>query len=286
MKIKLAKAYGMCFGVKDAIQLAYQNAKSLTIWGELVHNPIVLEELQKRGAYINKTLENPETLENKRVMITAHGVSNHMRQSLASRAQHLFDGTCPLVKKAHHTLARLVEQGYHPVVIGQRHHVEVKGLTGDYPNAVVIEKEEDMVLLPAYPRLGVIAQTTFRVETVQAFLEILKRMRPYAEIKFCDTVCQPTKDRQNAVKELAKEVNLLIVIGGKNSNNSTQLVHLARELNCPVHKVERAEEICESWFDDSMTVGVTAGTSTPESTIQAVIKKLEAIQGRFNQEVA
>ena len=286
MKIKMARAYGMCFGVKDAISLAHHQAQSkpLTVWGELVHNPIVLEELEKRGIHTNKKMENVSDLSGKNIMITAHGVSSRTRESLKNQAQHFFDGTCPLVKKAHHTLTRLVTQGYHPIVIGHHNHVEVKGLVGDYPQATVIGNEEALFTIPAYPKLGVIAQTTFRIEIVQTLLDILKRMRPYAEIKFCDTICQPTKDRQNAVKELARNVDLLIVIGGKNSNNTSQLVNMARELGCTVNQVERADEICQEWFHSTMTIGVTAGTSTPDSTIEEVVKKLDEINTNFTKE--
>jgi (E)-4-hydroxy-3-methyl-but-2-enyl pyrophosphate reductase (IPP and DMAPP forming) len=270
MKVILAKHFGVCFGVRDALQQAEESAQrgELTILGEMVHNPIAKERLAALGA-IESSLDAPEA-RTKRVMITAHGASDRAVAAWRDRGHEIIDGTCPLVHHAHEALRELVEQGDHPIVIGKRDHVEVRGLIGDFPDASVIEETPDIESLPSVSAFGVVAQTTQPIDRVRRLVDELKTNRPEAIVHFRDTVCQPTKNRQEALRALLSEVDAVVVIGGKNSNNTLQLLSTCRKAGTPSFHIERVEELRASWFEGFETVGVTAGTSTLRETVEAV----------------
>ena len=279
MKILIAEHYGLCFGVRDAIAEAERLARKgpLTILGELVHNPIVRSRLASHGVREGR-LDQPHIAPVAgRVMITAHGASDSAREAWRSSGAEVADGTCPLVRHAHEQLRLLVAQGYAPVVIGKRGHVEVKGLTGDFPNACVIETEADIATLPSLSRYGVIAQTTQPIEHVLALVDAIRRSRPGIEVRFIDTVCQPTKNRQNALRKLLAECDTIVVVGGRNSNNTLQLVAAATVAGLKVFHIESPVELTPEWFRDSRIVGLTAGTSTLKETVAAVHARLERI---------
>ena len=270
MKVILAKHFGVCFGVRDALQQAEESAQhgELTILGEMVHNPIAKERLAALGA-IESSLDAPEA-RTKRVMITAHGASDRAVAAWRDRGHEIIDGTCPLVHHAHEALRELVEQGDHPIVIGKRDHVEVRGLIGDFPDASVIEETPDIESLPSVSAFGVVAQTTQPIDRVRRLVDELKTNRPEAVVHFRDTVCQPTKNRQEALRALLSEVDAVVVIGGKNSNNTLQLLITCRKAGTPSFHIERVEELTPSWFKGFETVGLTAGTSTIRETVEAV----------------
>jgi len=270
MKVILAKHFGVCFGVRDALQQAEESAQrgKLTILGEMVHNPIAKERLAALGA-IESSLDASEA-KTKQVMITAHGASDRAVAAWRDRGHEIIDGTCPLVHNAHEALRELVEQGDHPTVIGKRDHVEVRGLIGDFPDASVIEEAPDIGALPAVSAFGVVAQTTQPIDRVRRLIDELKTNRPEAVVHFRDTVCQPTKNRQEALRALLSEVDAVVVIGGKNSNNTLQLLSTCRKTGTPSFHIERVEELTPSWFEGFATVGVTAGTSTLRETVEAV----------------
>jgi 4-hydroxy-3-methylbut-2-enyl diphosphate reductase len=270
MKVILAKHFGVCFGVRDALQQAEESAQrgELTILGEMVHNPIAKERLAALGA-IESSLDAPEA-RTKRVMITAHGASDRAVAAWRDRGHEIIDGTCPLVHHAHEALRELVEQGDHPIVIGKRDHVEVRGLIGDFPDASVIEETPDIESLPSVSAFGVVAQTTQPIDRVRRLVDELKTNRPEAVVHFRDTICQPTKNRQEALRALLSEVDAVVVIGGKNSNNTLQLLNTCRKAGTPSFHIERVEELRASWFEGFETVGVTAGTSTLRETVEAV----------------
>jgi 4-hydroxy-3-methylbut-2-en-1-yl diphosphate reductase len=278
MKIQLAEHYGLCFGVRDAIAQAEQLAAEgpLTILGELVHNPVVRERLAQQGVR-EGALDRREATVTPQVMITAHGASDARREEWRRAGFGVADGTCPLVRHAHGQLQLLVSLGYFPVVIGRPGHVEVEGLIGDFPDARVVEKGSDLERLPAQPRYGVISQTTQPLDKVLSLVEALRRARPESEVRFLDTVCQPTKNRQNALRKLIAECDTLVVVGGHNSNNTLQLVAAAAVAGCTVFHVERAEQLEAEWFRDARSVGLTAGTSTLKETVAAVRVRLEEI---------
>jgi len=283
MKIQLAEHYGLCFGVRDAIAQAEKLATRgpLTILGELVHNPVVRERLARHGVR-EGALGDRDSAQTTQVMITAHGASDKARGEWRNAGFGVADGTCPLVRQAHEKLRALVEQGFAPVVIGKRGHVEVNGLTEDFPDACIIESVDDLADLPPAERLGVISQTTQPTEKVLALVEAIRIARPASEVRFCDTVCQPTKNRQTALRKLIDECDTLVVVGGRNSNNTLQLVAAATMAGREVHHVERAEELRVDWFREARVVGITAGTSTLKETVATVRTRLETIAAELS----
>jgi 4-hydroxy-3-methylbut-2-en-1-yl diphosphate reductase len=277
MKVILAQHYGVCFGVRDAIKQAEDLARrdELTILGELVHNPIAKERLGALGA-VEGSLDAPSAT-TKKVMITAHGASNRAVAKWQERGYEVIDGTCPLVHQAHQTLFDLAKAGFHPTVIGKRDHVEVRGLIGDLPEASVIESAEDIASLPAKPRFGVVSQTTQPIDHVNALVAALKEGRPDAVVEFRDTVCQPTKNRQTALRTLLDQVETVVVVGGRNSNNTLQLLKACQAAGKRSFHIERTAELRASWFDGVDRVGVTAGTSTLKETVASVKEWLEQL---------
>jgi 4-hydroxy-3-methylbut-2-en-1-yl diphosphate reductase len=275
MKVILAQHYGVCFGVRDAIKQAEDLARGgeLTILGELVHNPIAKERLGALGA-VEGSLE-ASSATTKKVMITAHGASHQAVAKWAERGYEVIDGTCPLVHQAHQALFELAKAGFHPTVIGKRGHVEVRGLIGDFPEASVIESAEDIASLPVKPRFGVVSQTTQPIDRVSGLVAALKTERPDAVVEFRDTVCQPTKNRQSALRTLLDSVEAVVVVGGRNSNNTLQLLKSCQAAGKRCFHIERAEELEPGWFHGLQSVGVTAGTSTLKETVASVKERLE-----------
>lgn len=280
MQVRLAEHLGMCFGVRDAIDLALDLTSQgpLTILGDLVHNPDVVAQIDAAGAV---RVQRQEDIGTPAVLLTAHGVADRVRLQLQERGLAVHDATCPLVTRAHRALARLVAEGRHPVVIGQPQHVEVRGLVGDLDDYTIVQNEKDLDRLaerieqqPGL-RLGVVSQTTQPSERVQELIAAMYRRFPSTDIHFIDTVCQPTKDRQQSLRDLAAETNVVIVVGGPESNNSRKLVELARKLGRPAYLVAGAAELRPEWFANCSLVGLTAGTSTPDSVIGEVREWLE-----------
>ena len=282
MKIILAEHFGMCFGVRDALRQAETLAAAgpLTVLGELVHNPLALERLAAHGARQGDLQRLASAPPAARVLVTAHGASDERRRTWREAGFQVHDTTCPLVRRAHGQLAALVAAGYFPVVIGQAGHIEVRGLTGDFPEAAVIETEADLPTLPDHPRYGVISQTTQPSDKVRRLVEALRRARPGAEVCFRDTVCAPTRDRQESLRKLLLEAEVVIVVGGRASNNTRQLVLAAEGAGRRAHQIERPEELDPGWLAGAATVGLTAGTSTLPETVRAVHARLEAIAGQ------
>ena len=269
MKIIKAEHLGMCFGVRDAIALAQVKAQQqpLTILGELVHNQSVLDDLHQQGIHIET---DPARVQTPTAMITAHGASTRAIAHARSHGFEVFEGTCPLVTFAHRAVARLVAEGYHPIIIGKRGHVEVLGLTGDLDSFDIIENETDIGQLTRRDRFGVASQTTQPIARVRHLTELLRARFPSAEIRSIDTVCQPTKQRQRAAEDLAGQCDIVIVIGGANSNNTRELVQTCAK-TCPrVHHIQSAADLRPDWFLSTDTVGLTAGTSTPDHLIATV----------------
>ena len=273
MKIIRAEHLGMCFGVKDAIALAMETSQRepLTILGDLVHNETVLAELRAQGIRFE---QKPDATKTATVMITAHGASERALNAARNRGLNLLEATCPLVHVAHRALAKLVGGGFHPIIIGKRDHVEVRGMTEDLTEFDVVLSAEDIANLQERPRFGVMAQTTQPIEKVRQLVRQLQERFPQSEVRFVDTVCQPTKQRQNAAIELAQQCDVVVVIGGAHSNNTHELVKTCSQI-CPrVHHVQTADDLCADWFGESDIVGITAGTSTPDAVIDAVEQAL------------
>ncbi len=276
MRILRAEHLGMCFGVRDAIALALEQARTqpLTILGDLVHNETVLAELRERGI---KIAQQPGAVDTASVMVTAHGASGKAVNSVRAQGPQVTEATCPLVRVAHRAVAKLVREGYHPVVIGKRGHVEVHGLTEDLEDLEIVLTDAEVFELKERPRFGVVAQTTQPIERVRHLVGLLAWRFPQSEVRFIDTVCQPTKQRQNAAQELAQQSDVVIVIGGTHSNNTHELVKTCVRF-CPrVFHVQTAQDLQPEWFIGAATVGITAGTSTPDAVVDAVERRLQAL---------
>jgi 4-hydroxy-3-methylbut-2-en-1-yl diphosphate reductase len=275
MQVRLAEHLGMCFGVRDAIDLALRLTRQgpLTILGDLVHNPDIVAEMDAAGAVRAQRRDEVRT---KAVLLTAHGTANRVKLEMRQEGFQVHDATCPLVKRVHLAVDKLLAEGRHPVVIGKRDHVEVRGLVGDLDEFTIIQDEADIAQLAGRLRLGVVAQTTQPLERVIEMVEEIKRRCPAADVHFIDTVCQPTKDRQEALHKLAAESDAVVVVGGPDSNNSRKLTELARSLGRPAFQVAGAGELKPGWFAGMSVVGLTAGTSTPERVIDEVRRKLES----------
>lgn len=273
MRILRAEHLGMCFGVRDAIALARKTAQRqpLTILGDLVHNDTVLRELRLRGIQIQNDAREVAT---QTVMITAHGASEQRMKSVRERGLDVLEATCPLVRVAHQAVAKLVREGFYPVIIGKRDHVEVRGLTEDLAEFDVVLSEQDVLQLQERPRFGIAAQTTQPIERVRHLAGLLRHRFPHAEVRFVDTVCQPTKQRQHAAVELAQQSDVIIVIGGAHSNNTRELVQTCAQHCLRVHHVQTGVDLRSDWFQASDVVGLTAGTSTPDELIDEVERRI------------
>lgn len=285
MKLLRASHLGMCFGVRDAIALAFAEAQRqpLTILGELVHNETVLASLRARGI---RFASQPATAETDTVMVTAHGASEAAKNRARARGLHVLEATCPLVHVAHRAVQALVRDGFHPVIIGKRDHVEVRGLTEDLAECDIVLTEADVVALRERPRFGVASQTTQPIARVRQLVDFLRARFPHSEVRFVDTVCQPTKQRQSAAEELARRCDVVVVIGGTHSNNTRELVATCARF-CPrVHHVQGADDLRPEWFAGAETIGLTAGTSTPDTTIDAVEQALWRIASQPDNHLA
>ena len=271
-----AEHLGMCFGVRDAIALARREAatRQLTVLGELVHNNTVLDDLKQRGVQFEN---EPERVATRSAMITAHGASDRVRARAKEAGLQMSDATCPLVHYAHEQVRDLVSSGYHPVIIGRRGHVEVRGLTEDLAASDVVLDETDIDALAVHPRYGVLAQTTQPIARVRALVEYLRIRFPRAEVRFVDTVCRPTKQRQEAAEALARQSDVVLVIGGANSNNTQELARTCGRFCERVHHVQGPDDIRAEWLPETGTLGITAGTSTPDQLIGAVENRVYSI---------
>ncbi|HEY4284483.1 MAG TPA: 4-hydroxy-3-methylbut-2-enyl diphosphate reductase [Chthoniobacterales bacterium] len=277
MRIIIAQHLGLCFGVRDAIARAEDLARKapLTILGELVHNPIVHEQLKRQGVQ-QGSLDQLQS-KSQQVMITAHGASDWQRDRWTKAGYQVADATCPLVLHVHEQLKRLVAAGYFPVIIGKRGHIEVRGLTEDFSDAFVFDQVSDLPNLPIHARYGIISQTTQPIDHVRRLVETVRERHPEADIVFVDTVCKPTKDRQVALQALIAEADTIVVVGGRRSNNTRQLVQTCRLAGRRTIHIERPEEVQPMDFCDSSVVGLTAGTSTLPETVTAVWRRLQEI---------
>jgi len=211
------------------------------------------------------------------VMVTAHGASERTLANVRALGLETIEATCPLVQVAHQAIRTLVGEGYHPVIVGQRDHVEVRGLTDDLETFDVVLHDRDVLQLEGHPRLGVAAQTTQPIEKVRLLVALIRQRFPNSAVRFIDTVCYPTKQRQSAAIELARQCDVVIVVGGENSNNTRELVDTCRHHCSRVHHIQTESDIRSEWIAGAGTVGVTAGTSTPDDVIDRVERQLRAL---------
>jgi len=275
MRVIRARAMGFCFGVRDALAIAdtIETPANVTIHGELVHNEGVLTRLKSAGFRVTAEADRSQLDERPTVLITAHGISDAERSRLLAADKTLVDSTCPLVRRAHAAAQRFAVEGRHVLVLGRPGHVEVQGIVEDLPGFDVVPSIAE-VRNYAHERLGVVCQTTMPPRQAAAMLAEIRLKNPQSDVAFADTICQPTRDRQAAVEELLSEVDAMVVVGGRRSNNTRELVALCRERGKPVWHIESAAEIESSWFNGFETLGLSAGTSTPDEVIEAVYLRL------------
>lgn len=271
MKVSLASALGTCFGVQDAINMAMapEFQDNLTILGQLVHNPQINESLKNNGVAVVKGIDDIDKIKTKKVMITAHGAAEKTKEKLHDAGFTVYDASCPLVMRVHKTIKGMVNKNFFPVVIGQEDHVEVRGIVGDLDDYLVINGESDLEKIRerGKRKLGIVSQTTQQVDKVESLVKKISAMDCVDAVSFVNTICQPTRDRQVAVWELADQVDLMIVIGGFNSSNTKKLVQVCDEKKIEAHHIESSSQLDKSWFRGKEHVGITAGTSTPEDVI-------------------
>jgi 4-hydroxy-3-methylbut-2-enyl diphosphate reductase len=209
-------------------------------------------------------------------MVTAHGASEQALARTRALGLSVVEATCPLVRVAHRAVAALARDGYHVVIVGQRDHVEVRGLTGDLDRFDVVLGKDDILALDEYPRIGVAAQTTQAIAKVRHLVALIRLRFPHSDVRFLDTVCRPTKDRQSAAIELAGRSDVVIVVGGRSSNNTRELVATCGGYCAHVHHVETEADVRPEWFETTKVVGLTAGTSTPDEVIDRVEARIRA----------
>ena len=283
MKIIVAPHAGFCFGVERAIELAEEAAnftkegKKVYTFGPLIHNPQEIDRLKQLGV---KVLENENQLDNGTVLILrSHGIPPQKERELNSKGVKIIDATCPYVKAVHEAVVKLVNEGYFIVLVGEKNHPEVLGTWGYLKDTngegIIVETLEDLKPALNKQKVGVIAQTT---QNEQFFKEVVGELAVWVqELKVINTICNATSVRQEEVRELAPKVDVMIIIGGKNSGNTTRLFKIAKSLNPNSYHIETPEELKEEWFENAKTVGVSAGASTPKWIIEKVLQRLEEI---------
>ena len=276
MKIRVVKEAGFCFGVKRAIKLAFdavksKDGKAYTL-GPLIHNPQVVEDLRKKGVHVAKNLSR---IQKGTLIVRSHGVHPETLKRIREKRIKVLDATCPFVKKAQRMARLLYDQGYQVAVVGEARHPEVQGIVGYAgDSALVINHNRMRKNLPCFEKLGVVAQTTLNID---AFEQVVGKLVEKAEeLKVFNTICHATAHTQKATLRLAGKVDVMIVVGGHNSANTTRLAKLCKRFGTTTHHVETAEELKRRWFKDKNSVGVTAGTSTPEWMIKQVAKRIKS----------
>jgi 4-hydroxy-3-methylbut-2-enyl diphosphate reductase len=276
MKIIKADVLGMCFGVRDALAIIeeVENPRHVTIHGELVHNERVLDDLNSRGFQMIAESKRRPLPVTETVLITAHGVSEKERSRLKDAGKNIIDTTCPLVTRAHDAAQKLQADGCHVLVIGKRGHVEVQGIVEDLDRFDVIQCADEVRTYP-HCKLGIMCQTTTPVAHSDSIRAAIHEKNPHAEIRWIDTICHPTKDHQKALERLMDEVQAMVVVGGHNSNNTRQLVLRCQARGLAAYHVQGADDLKPEWFEGLETVGLTAGTSTLDETIDAVENALQ-----------
>lgn len=276
MEIILAKQAGFCFGVKRATQMAFEAAdkggQTFTL-GPIIHSPQVVQKLEEMGV---KVLRNLSELDAGTIIIRSHGVTAGELEEAVRRELNIIDATCPFVKKAQEHVQELSAAGYDVVVVGDADHPEVQGIVSYAKGRVyVVGSGEEATKLPKMSKIGVVAQTTQSFENLE---DVVRQcLRRGSELRVYHTICDATAVRQEAAKELAGQVDCVIVIGGFNSGNTKRLAEVCAEIQPRTHHIETAQQLLAEWFEGIARVGVTAGASTPKWLIDEVIDRIEQI---------
>jgi 4-hydroxy-3-methylbut-2-enyl diphosphate reductase len=278
MKVLRADAMGFCFGVRDALAIAANlpDAARTTIHGELVHNETVLVQLKSRGFRITAEADRDTLPTTEDVLVTAHGISDRERARLESAGKRLIDTTCPLVRRVHRAAQALAADGFHVLVLGRRSHAEVRGIVEDLTEYEILESPEDAADFRR-PKLGLVCQTTTPPALAQQILAAVRARNPSAKVRFVDTICSPTRERQQALERLLQKVDAMFVVGGKNSNNTRQLAETCRTAKVPVWHVQNPADLDPHALRGFQVVGLSAGTSTLDESIEAVYAALRQV---------
>ncbi len=278
--ILIAEHAGFCFGVKRAISLAEKVSKQgrrVYTMGPLIHNPQEVQRLSAMGVAVftaEEDLKSGDTL-----IIRSHGIPPQKERELMSKGLKVVDATCPYVKAVHEAVVRLVEEGYFVVLVGEKNHPEVIGTLGYLQEAggegVVVETREDLKGVLGRDKVGIVAQTT---QNEQFFKEVVGEIALWAkEVKVINTICNATSERQEDVYRLAPQVDVMVVVGGKNSGNTRRLYEISKSLNPNSYHVETEQELRKEWFEGIKRVGITAGASTPDWIIQKVYDRIKEL---------
>ncbi|MFQ6674961.1 MAG: 4-hydroxy-3-methylbut-2-enyl diphosphate reductase [Fidelibacterota bacterium] len=276
MKIVVARDAGYCFGVRDAVNLAYDSARhdgEVYMLGHIVHNERVVKDLAEAGARVVDSLD--KVPRGARVLFRAHGTATDVWEEARKRGMNIIDATCPLVREIHDEVAKLEAEGRPIIIIGDHGHDEVLGIASQVENPIIVATPEEAQALRKMKRAGVVSQSTQTIENVQDIVNIL--MTKIYDLRFVNTICFPTKRNQEQIKDLAKESDVMIIIGSFTSANSKRLTQLAKEINPNTYQVNSAGEIDSAWFDGAGQVGISAGASTPDYLIEEVKEKIERI---------
>ena len=285
MHIKLANPRGFCAGVDRAIEIVN---RALEVFGppiyvrhEVVHNKFVVEDLRSRGAIFVEELD--QVPDDVIVIFSAHGVSQAVRTEATGRGLKVFDATCPLVTKVHIEVARYSRDGRECILIGHAGHPEVEGTMGQYDarngGAIyLVEDEKDVANLQVKDpgKLAFVTQTTLSMDDTSRVIDALRSRFPAIGGPRKDDICYATQNRQDAVKQLADECDVVLVVGSPNSSNSNRLRELAERMQTPAYLIDGAEDLQKTWFDGVKSIGITAGASAPEVLVRGVIQQLHA----------
>jgi 4-hydroxy-3-methylbut-2-enyl diphosphate reductase len=284
MKIIVAKDAGYCFGVRDAVNLAYKTAAAngeVYMLGHIVHNEQVVHDLETAGARVVSTLENVPP--DKPVLFRAHGTAPAVWQKAREKGLTIVDATCPLVIEIHEEVRKLEAEGRRIIIIGDHGHDEVVGIATQVRDPIIVATPEEAQSLRKMKRAGVVSQSTQMIENVQAIINIL--MTKVFDLHFVNTICFPTKRNHEQIKKLADTTDVMIIIGSFTSANSKRLTQLALERNPNSYQVTCADDLAPAWLEGAETVGISAGASTPDSIIEEVIQRVKTIGQATEEEV-
>ena len=285
MKIILAKDAGYCFGVRDAVNSAYDTSKEygeVYMLGDIVHNESVVNDLEKNGVKVVSNLN--QIPDDKPVLFRAHGTAKEVWKDAVNKKMNIIDATCPLVHEIHKEVKQLDKEGRKIIIIGDHGHDEVIGIASQVKDSIIISNVEEAEKLKKTKKAGIVSQSTQTIENVQDIINIL--MTKVFDLRFVNTICFPTKRNQEQIKELSNIVDLMIIIGSFTSANSKRLTQLSFERNKNTHQVTNATEIDISWFEKNInSVGISAGASTPDWIIESVIKKVKEITNTVDREI-
>ncbi|WP_325893810.1 4-hydroxy-3-methylbut-2-enyl diphosphate reductase [Grimontia sp. NTOU-MAR1] len=293
MKVMLANPRGFCAGVDRAISIVERALElyqpPIYVRHEVVHNRFVVEGLKARGAVFVEELS--EVPDDSIVIFSAHGVSQAVRNEAKTRALTVFDATCPLVTKVHMEVARASRRNMEVVLIGHAGHPEVEGSMGQYASETggmyLVEKPEDVYKLDVKDpsNLHFVSQTTLSVDETAEVIETLRKVFPEIQGPRKDDICYATQNRQDAVRDLATQCDVLVVVGSKNSSNSNRLRELSEKLGTPGYLTDCAEDVKAEWFEGKTKVGITAGASAPEELVNLIISRIEELGGTTIEEL-